>query len=126
MKNLGLMDLLGSASVLGPLEPAGASAEIAPLVTALALGLVLGAVFFGGLWWTVRRGLTSSTPGLWFGLSALGRMAAVFASFYFLARGGGWSQVLACLLGLLIARAAVTRIVRRTAVSQGHRNATHV
>jgi len=73
------MDLLGSASVLGPLEPAGASAEIAPLVTALALGLVLGAVFFGGLWWTVRRGLTSSTPGLWFGLSALGRMAAVFA-----------------------------------------------
>ena len=91
------------------------SDELGPLVGALVLGMVLGGVFFGGLWWTVRRGLTSSAPGLWFGLSALGRMAAVFATFYLLARGGGFSQLLACLLGLLIARAAVSRVVRRTA-----------
>jgi F1F0 ATPase subunit 2 len=80
----------------------------------LVLGMVLGAVFFGGLWWTVSRGLTSRTPGVWFGLSTLGRMASIFASFYFLARGGP-SRVLACLLGLLIARVMVTRIVNRTA-----------
>ena len=84
-------------------------------VTSLLLGLVLGATFFGGLWWTVRRGLASGNPALWFGLSALGRMAGVFGGFYWVARGGAFSNVLACLLGLLLARAAVTRIVRRPA-----------
>ena len=91
------------------------SGETGPLLAALALGMVLGGVFFGGLWWTVRRGLTSRAPGLWFGLSALGRMTSVFAGFYLLARGGGSSRVLACLLGLLLARIVVTQLVRRTA-----------
>jgi F1F0 ATPase subunit 2 len=113
MKTTGLMDLFGPGGALGPLAVAGT--EIAPLIVSLVLGLVLGASFFGGLWWTVRRGLVSGNPALWFGLSALGRMACVFAGFYFLARGGGFSGVLACLLGLLIARAAVTRIARRAA-----------
>ena len=30
-----------------------------PLVLALLAGGVLGAMFFGGLWWTVRRGAAS-------------------------------------------------------------------
>jgi F1F0 ATPase subunit 2 len=29
-------------------------------------GLLLGAIFFGGLWWTVRKGVASSRPALWF------------------------------------------------------------
>jgi F1F0 ATPase subunit 2 len=29
-------------------------------------GLLLGAIFFGGLWWTVRKGVSSKRPALWF------------------------------------------------------------
>ena len=49
--------------------------DIAPVIGALAIGIFLGALFFGGLWWTVRRGLTVANPALWFGVSALARMA---------------------------------------------------
>ena len=36
------------------------------LVFALVAGLLLGAIFFGGLWWTVRKGVFSKSPALWF------------------------------------------------------------
>ena len=29
-------------------------------------GALLGAFFFGGLWWTVQKGVTSEQPALWF------------------------------------------------------------
>ena len=43
------------------------------LILALAWlsGWALGAIFFGGLWWTVRKGLTSPHPALWFFSSML-------------------------------------------------------
>ena len=37
-----------------------------PLVLILLAGALLGSVFFGGLWWTVRRGVLSTQPALWF------------------------------------------------------------
>jgi uncharacterized membrane protein YfbV (UPF0208 family) len=46
--------------------------DIGPIIAALATGIFLGALFFGGLWWTVRRGLTVANPALWFGVSAVG------------------------------------------------------
>ena len=33
---------------------------------AVVAGLLLGAVFFGGLWWTVRKGVSSQRQALWF------------------------------------------------------------
>ncbi len=81
------------------------------LVASLTAGILLGALFFGGLWWTARRGLTAANPALWFGLSALARMALVLAVFYYIARAG-WPSLLACLCGMLIARLAVTHLTR--------------
>jgi F1F0 ATPase subunit 2 len=83
----------------------------AVLVAALAAGLVLGTVFFGGLWWTVRRGLTATVPAVWFGLSALGRMAVVVCGLYCFARLG-LPSLIACLCGLLVARSAVRHFTR--------------
>ncbi len=85
--------------------------DIGLVIGALAAGIVLGALFFGGLWWTVRRGLTAANPALWFGLSGLLRMALTVSGLYYGARAG-WPSVLACLCGLLIARVAVTRLTR--------------
>ncbi len=58
------------------------------LAPALAAGLLLGAFFFGGLWWTVTRGVSSQRPALWFFASMLLRMSLTLAGFYFVGRDG--------------------------------------
>ena len=85
--------------------------DIGPVIGALAAGMVLGALFFGGLWWTVRRGLTAPNPALWFGLSALIRMTITVSALYYVARSG-WPSLIAFLCGFLVARVAVTRLTR--------------
>jgi F1F0 ATPase subunit 2 len=81
------------------------------VVGALAAGMVLGTVFFGGLWWTVNRALAAAVPAVWFGLSALVRMAVVLAGLYCFAHLG-LPSLIACLCGLLVARGAVKRLTR--------------
>jgi F1F0 ATPase subunit 2 len=79
------------------------------LVLAGAAGLLLGAIFFGGLWWTVRRGVASQRAALWFLGSLVIRTGISLAGFYFVS-GGRWDRLLACLLGFTIARFIVTRL----------------
>ena len=81
------------------------------LALALAAGLLLGAIFFGGLWWTVRKGVSSTRPALWFLGSMLLRMGIVLAGFYFVGRRD-WQRLVACLLGFIIARFIVMRLTR--------------
>jgi F1F0 ATPase subunit 2 len=66
-------------------------------------GMLLGAIFFGGLWWTVRRGVHSPRPALWFLGSNLLRMGIALAGFYFVG-GGQWQRWLGCLIGFVAAR----------------------
>ncbi len=82
-------------------------------VSSLAAGILLGAVFFGGLWWTVRNGMSSRRPGLWFIGSLLLRVGIVMTGFYLLLGlpGESWKISLAGLLGFFIARLAATRFV---------------
>ena len=72
-------------------------------------GLLLGAIFFGGLWWTVRLGVASRRPALLFLGSLLLRTVVVVAGFYFVG-DGHWQRMLACLFGFVIARLIVTRL----------------
>ena len=81
------------------------------LVLALVAGLLLGAIFFGGLWWTVRKGISSKSPALWFLGSMLLRMGIVLLGFYFVGRDD-WQRLVACLLGFIIARIIVMRLTR--------------
>ncbi len=53
------------------------------LASALVAGVLLGAIFFGGLWWTVRRGVSSGQVALWFLGSMLLRTCIVLAGFLF-------------------------------------------
>lgn len=87
--------------------------ELLRLASTLAAGAVLGAMFYGGLWWTVRRGVASKRAALWFSASLLLRMGAALAGFYFVA-GAHWQRLLLCLLGFVIARLAVTGLTRPT------------
>ena len=80
------------------------------LVAAL-FGATLGACFFGGLWWTVQKGLTSNHPALWFFGSTLLRTGLMLTGFFFVS-AGDWKKLLACLLGFFIARIVITRLTR--------------
>ena len=87
------------------------------LALALAAGLLLGAFFFGGLWWTVQKGLASERPALWFFGSLLLRTGTVLAGVYFAAQGH-WSRLAACLLGFVIARILIVRRLTRVAAAE--------
>jgi F1F0 ATPase subunit 2 len=81
------------------------------LILALVVGAALGVVFFGGLWWTVLKGVSSRTPAIWFLASMLVRTGITLVGFYFIARGH-WQRLLMCLLGFVIARIVITRLTR--------------
>jgi F1F0 ATPase subunit 2 len=83
--------------------------EALTLALALGAGGGLGAMFFGGLWWTVRKGVSSKQPALWFFVSLLLRMSVALVGFY-LVSDGRWERLLACLFGFVVARFIVTRL----------------
>ncbi len=87
--------------------------EAPAFVLASLAGGVLGAIFFGGLWWTIRLGISSKWAAVWFLGSLLLRTAIALVGFYFVSRGD-WRRVLACLFGFLIARFLVTMLTRTT------------
>jgi len=81
--------------------------EALMLLLSWAAGIVLGAVFFGGLWWTTREGIASPRPALWFGGSLLMRMSIALAGFYLVGRSHA-ERLLLCLVGFVMARLLVT------------------
>lgn len=91
--------------------------ETLSLVLALVTGVSLGAIFFGGLWWTVQKGVSSQRPVLWFFGSLLLRMNITLAGFYFIGRGH-WERLMVCLLGIVMARIAVKWLIRPSGANQ--------
>ena len=85
--------------------------EALHLILALVTGVLLGAIFFGGLWWTVQKGVSSKWSALWFFGSLLLRTTIALAGFYFIARGH-WERLLVCLVGFITARLIVTWMTR--------------
>lgn len=85
--------------------------ELLQMALVLLAGMLLGAMFFGGLWWTVLKGVSAQQPALWFGASLLLRTGVVLAGFYYVA-GADWKRLLLCLLGFIAARLVVTNRVR--------------
>lgn len=75
-------------------------------------GLALGTIFFWGLWWTIRRGVSSPQPFAWFFGGLVIRMSIVLVGFYFVSNGH-WERLLVCLLGFVAARIVVTQKIRQ-------------
>ena len=84
--------------------------EALALALACLAGGGLGMMFVAGLWWTVRKGVLLAQPALWFFSSLLLRTGAVLAGFYFVGHSD-WKRLLACLLGFVVARVALTMAV---------------
>ena len=88
--------------------------ELTPLAASLAAGLLLGGIFFGGLWLTVRKALASQRPALWFLCSLLLRMSVALGGFFVVA-DGRWERLSACLVGFVLARFFITRLTKSQA-----------
>ncbi len=73
----------------------------------IAAGMVLGAIFFGGLWLTVQQMQRSRHPALLFVGSVVVRTATVLAGIWYVAAGDAKSMV-ACLLGFVGVRLLAT------------------
>jgi len=86
------------------------------LLLAGMVGIVLGAIFFGGLWVTVRIGLRSSYPAVWFVLSFILRTALVLGGLAWVGLNHG-DQLAMCLLGILFARVLVGVVSRKSVVN---------
>ncbi|RXJ49624.1 ATP synthase subunit I [Gelidibacter gilvus] len=86
--------------------------DILSLLPAVLAGMLLGVIFFGGLWLTVNKGLGSKRATLIFFGSLILRMAIILTGFYFVG-GDSWQKLLACLVGFLIARIVITNITKK-------------
>ena len=85
--------------------------EITGILSAVLAGMLLGVLFFGGLWWTVRKTLSSPLAAFWFSGSFLVRTAVVLVGFHLVAQGD-WRRITGCVAGFLGARLCVVRATR--------------
>jgi F1F0 ATPase subunit 2 len=69
----------------------------------IGVGLVLGLVYFGGLWFTVQKISSSRLPALLTMASFLVRSAAVLLVFYFV-MDGYIERLAALMIGFLVSR----------------------
>lgn len=81
------------------------------LAGALLVGILAGGLFFGGLWYTVKKGITLKNPSLLFLGSFLLRTLATLALFYYVS-AGSWQRLLVCTTGFLLARLIVLYLTR--------------
>jgi F1F0 ATPase subunit 2 len=85
--------------------------EIVYKILAFIVGLLLGTIFFGGLWFTVRKLVTSKRPALWFLGSFILRVSITLIGFYYIS-SGSWQRLLICVAGFIIARFAVIHFTK--------------
>jgi F1F0 ATPase subunit 2 len=91
--------------------------DIALILLTLIVGFLLGLFFFGGLWWTTRKGIQSKTPAVWFIGSLLTRLSITLGGIYLISRDH-WERMLICLLGFIVARTLVTKLTQIYEVKQ--------
>lgn len=97
--------------------------ELFFMAIALITGGLGGILFFGGLWLTVRKAMSSSMPALWFFGSLVMRTGIVLGGFYLVVQRGNWLEGFLCLLGFIAARVIVLRFTRAHELSTGFINA---
>ena len=85
--------------------------EIVYMILAFIGGLLLGTIFFGGLWFTVRKLVISKIPALWFLGSFILRVSITLIGFYYIS-SGSWQRLIICVAGFIIARFAVIHFTK--------------
>jgi len=88
------------------------------LALAFAVGILLGIVYFGGLWLTVTHLPRSRRPALLAIGSFTGRTLLILAAMYMFVKDGHWDRLVAWLLGFVLARFVVINRTRPKMLEQ--------
>ena len=81
------------------------------MVLAFIAGSMLGVLFFGGLWFTVKKAVSAKVPALWIFGSFLLRIGITLVGFYFIS-SGNWKRLLVCVAGFIVARFLVIHFTK--------------
>ena len=76
------------------------------------IGVILGIIFFGGLYWTIQRLAEAKHPALLMTLSLLLRMAILLGVLFYVAKGG-YQGILFALLGMILVRVVMTFKIKK-------------
>ena len=98
--------------------------DIVLMILAFIGGFALGTLFFGGLWFTVKKSVTAKIPAIWFFVSFFLRVSIILIGFYYISKGS-WQRLLVCVLGFIVARFIVTHLTESTDKKQAKREVYH-
>ncbi len=73
------------------------------MILAFIAGILLGILFFLGLWVTVKKVVKTKIPSIWVFVSFFLRVSIILIGFYYVSEGS-WQRLLVCVLGFIIAR----------------------
>jgi len=88
------------------------------MALAWSMGLLLGTLFYGGLWWTVNKAVKSQTPSHWLVGSMILRLSLVLTGLYVVS-GTGLQHLGMALLGVLMVRQVAFFITRPERATHG-------
>lgn len=91
--------------------------DIFALLPAAAGGGLLGVFYFGGLRWTLRKGLASKSTALWLGVSFLLRTGLCLYGFYWIGSAHPL-RMMACLAGFIVARVILVKLAGHSAFAR--------
>lgn len=98
--------------------------NITSLFFPFLIGGLLGCCFFCALWFTVKKGIDTKHPALWFLGSVIVRMSSAIAVFYWVGNNDIW-RLAACLAGFVIGRILMTKIVKHAGPNKADKGALH-
>lgn len=85
-----------------------------PIAAAVVAGLIAGAAYFGGLWWTVSRLSTARNPlAFYLGSLAIRSALALFV-FYLFLTNFGVARLMVVIAAFLLIRIVMVRVLGRT------------
>jgi F1F0 ATPase subunit 2 len=87
--------------------------DILQIIGVFIAGFAIGTFFFGGLWFTIKKAVSSKIPALWFFGSFIVRVSITLLGFYYVA-AGNLQSLLICTLGFVIARIVVSQVTKPT------------
>lgn len=92
--------------------------ETLHLAVAVIAGGLLGGLYFGGLWWTVRRMPSVAHPLNLYFVSMVVRLAVLLVSWYGVLAYFGFPPLLASIAGFITIRFVILRILGQTPLTE--------
>ncbi len=98
--------------------------ETLVMILAFITGLALGTLFFGGLWFTVKKSVNAKMPAIWLISSFFLRVSIILTGFYFVSRGS-WQRLIICVAGFVVARFIIVYLTRSVTENTVEKEAYH-